>query len=306
MNKSKRIIGLFMVLAMICSVALCSFPIFAEPQTYDVSVAQDGSLTAVYEPTTNTLTISGSGATKDYSSYNTDLRSILNQVKIVNIEEGVTRIGNNFFSGDTYSTGLKIVSELSLPSTLTEIGERAFYYIGYSSELSINIPANVEVIEESAFNSGKGITSITFEGGSKITTIPKHCFYGCEKLTAIDLPDSVKVIDKQAYYNCKALTSVTLPSGLEQINQLAFSECTNVTTFICPSENVVIEGVIFGDYLSQPTKVMGYKATNKVATLNAKQGYMIEGLTLMGYDVTVEGTATEEDYYNSYATDCVF
>ena len=52
----------------------------------------------------------------------------------------------------------------------------------------------------------------------KVTSIGNFAFYGCEKLTSIDIPESVMSIGQSAFYNCSNLTSVTIPEGVPSID----------------------------------------------------------------------------------------
>jgi len=95
-------------------------------KVFDVSKNSDNSLKASIKYITDdsdgkyyTLTLSGTGESKDYDTNNIPWKSIAKKIKYVNIEEGVTRLGTYIFS--TIS-----ISSYVLPKTLTYVDSTAF------------------------------------------------------------------------------------------------------------------------------------------------------------------------------------
>ncbi len=119
-----------------------------------------------------TLTISGSGAMKDYQwdgdgpwhYYHSDITSIV-------ISDTVTRIGNNAFV--THNNN-KLTS-INIPNSVKSIGEFAFSGCTYLS--SIVIPASVTSIEMNAFRRNSNLTSVTFTGSTP-PTLGSNSSYG--------------------------------------------------------------------------------------------------------------------------------
>ena len=56
-----------------------------------------------------------------------------------------------------------------------------------------------------------------------ITIIDRDTFGGCNLLTDITIPESVKTIEYYAFYNCEMLESITLPENTTNISSSAFS-----------------------------------------------------------------------------------
>ncbi|GAB6391976.1 MAG: hypothetical protein MdMp014T_1349 [Treponematales bacterium] len=92
-----------------------------------------------------------------------------------------------------------------LPSTLTSVGNYAFYKC--SSLTSVTIPAGVTSIGYSAFFDCSSLTSVTIPAG--VTSIEAWAFYGCSSLTSVTIPASVTSIGSSAFSGCTSLTSVT-------------------------------------------------------------------------------------------------
>ena len=125
-----------------------------------------------------TLTISGTGAMKDYSYNNNQSPAFNNSsVKKVVIEDGVT-----------------------------SIGEYAFYYCRKST--SITIPDGVTSIGKNAFQYCDKLTNITMPYG--VTSIGNFAFQYCSSLTSITLPDSVTSIGAYAFSSCSNLKTISL------------------------------------------------------------------------------------------------
>jgi hypothetical protein len=117
-------------------------------------------------------------------------------------KEGVTAVKPNAFKD---ATNMKAVT---LPSTLTEIGEDAFWRC-------------------------TGLTEIIFPDG--LTTIGNYAFYGCTGLTEIIFPDGAVTIGNYAFQNCTGLTEITLPDGAVTIGNYAFQNCTGLEDINLPA-----------------------------------------------------------------------
>ena len=163
MKRFSKVFSIVLMLAMCMTV-----PAFAAESSYDVSVSGDGSVTAVFDDATGTLTISGNGAMKDYGSSNQPYASHKSSVKSIVVENGVTEIGTYAFYGYTGATSISIagsvatiddyafyncnaVSELVIPEGVEFIGERAFMSNKFKT---LTIPSTVETIESKAFANG--------------------------------------------------------------------------------------------------------------------------------------------------------
>ena len=93
-----------------------------------------------------------------------------------------------------------------IPSTVTEIGNFAFYAC---TELnSLNLPNSVTRIGNNAFSQCFGLTSIT-------------------------IPNSVTTIGHGAFSECEYMTDVTIGSGVTSIDDEAFNDCYRLKTVVC-------------------------------------------------------------------------
>ena len=208
--------------------------VFAAETTYDLSVAGDNSVIATYDDSTYTLTISGTGATKDYSSSGNPIGRKLSNVKSIIIEEGITHLGNylfNYTSG-SYSTPNLTSTSIVLPSTLKSIGNYTFQYVkAANGTLTMTIPASVESIGEGAFASSN-FTAISFEENSKLTEIPEKAFYNMTKISELNIPEGVAFIGDLAFGSSK-IANLTLPSTITTLNYGALRNMEYVEAAKC-------------------------------------------------------------------------
>ena len=96
------------------------------------------------------------------------------------------------------------VRKMSIPSSVTKIGDYAFYNCTNLS--SLTLPSGVKEIGFSAFQGCKSLTSVTIPSGVKY--ISSFTFRDCESLRFINLPSDLKYIGEEAFMNCTGLTSI--------------------------------------------------------------------------------------------------
>lgn len=113
------------------------------------------------------------------------------------------------------------LTEITIPEGVTKIGTNAFY--GCSQLTSITIPSTIKNMD-TAFPSNPKLSQVTLTNG--IYRISSSAFKDCTGLTEIKIPTSVYEICSDAFNGCTGLTSVTLEKGINIINRNAFKDCT--------------------------------------------------------------------------------
>ena len=78
-----------------------------------------------------------------------------------------------------------------------------------------------------------------------LTTIEENAFKWCQKLSHIELPNTVTTIGKEAFLSCSGLKSLTLPDSVTRIENSAFQLCTNLKTLELPDSVTFIGELAF-------------------------------------------------------------
>jgi hypothetical protein len=131
-------------------------------------------------------------------------------------------------------------------STFTTIPASAFYTYGSTSCTNltgITIPNTVTSIGENAFSGCSNLTSVTIPNDVTSLTIGNNAFRGC-KLSTLTIPDGVTSIGNFAFSGCE-FTTVTIGSGLTSIGDGVFTYCTSLTTIMVKATNANFFGDTF-------------------------------------------------------------
>lgn len=155
----------------------------------------------------------------------------------ITLEEGFVDIPAKCFQ---FCSG---VQTISLPKSLEVIEDQAFYratgVATLRSDVEITYVPGDYYAEYGGFY-GSYISSVVF--GTQVTRINNLMFFGCEKLTTVDIPDNIEVIGEKAFMNCPLLSDLSLPFSLKTIGREAFRNCWMLGDVTIP-ENVVNLGI---------------------------------------------------------------
>lgn len=218
MNIVKKITGwTISVLIVFSTLIVCSLPI--EVAAWD---GETGNCTWCLDDETKVLTISGKGAMKNYEN-TWDMPWCGSNIEKIVVEEGVTSIGDNCFSQDSFVESDRKIKNVVLPSTLKRIGKAAFSYCVKLKNISI--PESVTEIGEGAF-CNSGITSVTLPQNIKTISSEMLCN---TNITSIKIPTKVSKIGWRAFCGTK-IKSVIIPSNVKTISGCAFENCNNLKT----------------------------------------------------------------------------
>lgn len=173
----------------------------------------------------------------------------------IKIKEGTKTISSKAFRGQTRTYncddvftisklyGIIGLTKITLPSTLTGIGDEAFALVGtYSNRMVdtyspgaktiINIPDSVTWIGKNAFYMAH-LDGLRIP--KNLEVIQDGAYYQSGISGDLIIPDNVKVIGSRAFAKCNDITSIKLHKNIEYIGYNAFSYCSNVTEMWLPS-----------------------------------------------------------------------
>lgn len=137
----------------------------------------------------------------------------------VAVPEGVSSIGYGaFYHCDQ-------LTDVQLPSTITNIAPRAFTYTGWVKNFLAGGASDFLV-------AGDGIL-IAYKGSSSHVEVPEgikqigpEVFQGHTEITSVSLPDSLQIIGEAAFAQCSNLTELTGMSDVRIIRDRAFYHCS--------------------------------------------------------------------------------
>ena len=186
-----------------------------------------------------------------------DISFVPDSLKTIRHSTGAAFISPKMFEYNTKNVTLQLADDLKIISR-AKFMDKIFL-------TSIVIPRGVTSIEENAFCSAKGLTTIIFEEGSQLTTIREGAFKLTERLTSITIPSQVTDIGKDAFFGTSSLATVAFESGskLTNIGESAFQFAGRLTNITIPS------GVkVYGNN--------AFKNTDNLTTVTFAEGSQLE------------------------------
>ncbi len=126
---------------------------------------------------------------------------------------------------------------------VTAIADIAFKGCGNITE--IVLPSSIEDIGERVFDSCEQLRKINIPEG--VAILGDYLFTGCKKLKEVSLPQSLKSIGNHTFEYCTSLKGITLPKNLKIIEESAFRGCSSIKTLSIPTTIEIIEKNAFRD-----------------------------------------------------------
>ncbi len=217
------------------------------------------------------MTISGSGSMGDFDNIPTWTKNYAQNIKSVEIRDGVTYIGKNAFFGCSK------LRSVHIPESVTGIGDYAFD--NCHALHTITVPTSIASVGRKAFgvaqalyqgtkdqwktvgNCGETVTctngplfawgscgdgvnweiddknhmtvSGTGDMSNYSSTTPWAKNYA-QSIQTLEIQEGVTSIGNYGFYGCSALHSVSLPESLKRIGTMAFMSCGSLETITVP------------------------------------------------------------------------
>ena len=205
-----------------------------------------------------------------------------------------------------YISDKKVEGDLTIPDSVTSIGESAF--VGCTGLTSVTIGNGVTSIGWDAFSGCSGLTSVTIPGS--VTSIGYSAFKDCNKLTIIYytgdiagwcgisgldelmsnsrtlyiggkkvegelvIPYGVTSIGRCSFFGCSGLTSITIPDSVTSIGYRAFYDCRGLTSITIPDSVTRIDSSAFSSCTGLTSVTIG----NGVTSIGSGAFYDCTGL----------------------------
>ncbi len=175
----------------------------------------------------------------------------------IDIPESVTYIGKYALAGTS-------IKALKLPSSLQTIGAKVLS--GNKEVVEIVIPKTVIESADTYWGGpfeGSNISKVVLEEGMK--KIPSEMFRNMDKLTQVDIPDSITAIGGSAFKSCSALTNINIPDAITSIEESTFCECSSLKEINIPDNVTSI-----GKYAFAKTNIKTLKLPAQLTEIGAK------------------------------------
>ena len=220
------------------------------------NTAKDATLTFVDCEVEGSTIISG--ITSDTIVNGIELPQLNNQIWYT-----ATSLVHAHWYKDKFGVGTDLVSNvwdettgkgvITLSGDVTKIGQNAFYYDGFHDSrenlISISLPSTVTEIGEAAFGHCPNLTTVTFN--NNLVTIGPSAFIGCAKLTNVVLPESLVTIGDSAFNSCTSLKSITIPAGVTSIGNFAFNGISEIKVYCKPTTPPTVGSTPFNKWWAE-------------------------------------------------------
>ena len=170
--------------------------------------------------------------------------------------------GHSWFYGlDSYTIDVSASNNYEMGANgaiYSEDGTVLVAVIPSSANTKFTVGKDVKKIASSAFAGNKYIEELSFEEGSKLTTIGSGAFANCINLKKVTLPENAIVLEDSAFMNATSLATINL-ENVSSFGTYSMA-ATAITTANLTYDGVVIKGEAFGACPKLKTVVLGNNA----------------------------------------------
>ena len=280
----KRLVSLLLAFSMMLTF-LPAIPISAAAGQNTTTIVTIDGCTYTLDEATHKATVTHYAPTRNSSSSKRAFE-ILSKVT----KEGdstpytVTAIGKNAFANVESNTAYDvndILTGITIPDTITEIGEYAFW--GCQGLTKIQIPASVKTIGNYAFYNCTNLQKIVFPEGvtqigvSVVGYNTKYTSFLTEVVVPSTIDNSGNNSGMDTSFSGASLTTVTLTSGLEIIDSRAFKNCKNLKQINIPASVKQIRDNAFN---GSGLESLDFKGSSEISSFAFKNCESLKDVTV--------------------------
>lgn len=328
----KKFISIVLAITITVSTLLCFNSLVASAATSGTCGATGSSVRWAYDASTTTLTLTGTGVTKDYGTTALnrpgwyEYRSTITKVVV---GEGITKIGAlNFYL-------FSALTSVSLPNSLEAIGGGALNYGAFrecTALTSITLPRNLTTIDDMAFRGCSALQSVVIP--DSVTTLGTGTFRDCTSLTRATYGEGLTETGVETFYNTSLrevvfsstitkisaytffqtkMTAIEIPEQITSIGTRAFANCTFLNEVLVNNSNTTYEGIVGEDPFNGGSATLtfyGHSASTTQAYAEEK-GYGFVSIDPCEHIathevVTLDPTCTEKGITTQVCDECGF
>ncbi len=170
-------------------------------------------------------------------------------------------IGNSVHKIPAYIFYSTNITNLTIPTGITEIGTYAFAQCATLTSLNFNASycqSNNSYTFSSPFYGCNALINITF--GGNVHYIPDGLFSNAltGPVGTITFPNSISYIGRYAFNGCSGISgTLSIPNGVSKIKSYSFYNCTGLTNIIVPNSVTVIDTMAFASCSSLTQMTIG-------------------------------------------------
>lgn len=140
--------------------------------------------------------------------------------------------------------------------------------------IALELPENLKYLGRAAF-SYSSIGSIKFPQSPKFDTIPDYCFYKCNNLTTVTIPEGIKNINRSSFYSNESLVTLEMPDSTEYIGLYAFFRCKSLNFVRFGYNTRTIDGRAF----YQCERITSVDLPSELTTIGPRAFYKCDSLS---------------------------
>jgi hypothetical protein len=218
------------------------------------------TIAKAYLKTVTNLTVKGFIDARDFKTMRDSMTSlVVLNLDSAKIAAYTGKFGTQDSNNDTYTANAipqysfynqqtqqgKNLTSVVFPNNITEIGTYSFYN-NINLKDTLTIPDSVTSVGDYAFAYCYGLTSLSIS--PSINYLGDFAFFYCFNITGnLIIPPLVNFIGIDAFSNCNFTGTVTIPSSVTYIGLYAFSSCA-VSNIVVDEANLLyssLNGVLY-------------------------------------------------------------